>query len=52
MYLADDHNTYKSNNGGYYGRQKSRIPQQVREVLGENIRRERVIRNMTQAELG
>ncbi len=30
---------------------RSRIPQQVREVLGENIRRERVIRNMTQAEL-
>ena len=30
---------------------RSRIPQSVREVLGENIRRERVIRNLTQAEL-
>ena len=30
---------------------KSRIPQSVRETLGENIRRERVIRKMTQAEL-
>ncbi len=30
---------------------RSRIPQRVRETLGENIRRERVIRKMTQAEL-
>ena len=30
---------------------RSRIPQSVRETLGENIRRERVIRKMTQAEL-
>ena len=30
---------------------RSRIPQSVREALGENIRRERVIRKMTQAEL-
>ena len=30
---------------------RSRIPQAVREILGENIRRERVIRKMTQAEL-
>jgi len=30
---------------------KSRIPQHVREKLGENIRRERVVRKMTQAEL-
>ena len=27
------------------------IPKKDREILGENIRRERVIRNMTQAEL-
>ena len=30
---------------------RSRIPQSVRETLSENIRRERVIRKMTQAEL-
>ena len=30
---------------------RSRIPQSVRETLGENIRRERVIRKLTQAEL-
>ena len=30
---------------------RSRIPQHVRERLGENIRRERVIRKLTQAEL-
>lgn len=30
---------------------RANIPQRVRETLGENIRRERVIRNMTQAEL-
>ena len=30
---------------------RSSIPQHIRETLGENIRRERVIRNMTQAEL-
>ena len=30
---------------------RSRIPQRVRETLSENIRRERVIRKMTQAEL-
>ena len=30
---------------------RSGIPQHVREPLGENIRKERVIRNMTQAEL-
>ena len=30
---------------------RSSIPQDIREILGENIRRERVIRNMTQAEL-
>ena len=29
---------------------RSRIPQSVRDTLGENIRRERVIRNLTQAE--
>ena len=33
-------------------RGRSSIPQDVRENLGENIRRERVIRKMTQAELG
>ena len=32
-------------------RGRSSIPQRVRETLGENIRRERVIRKMTQAEL-
>ena len=32
-------------------RGRSSIPQDIREILGENIRRERVIRNMTQAEL-
>ena len=32
-------------------RGRSSIPQHVRETLGENIRRERVIRKMTQAEL-
>ena len=32
-------------------RGRSSIPQKVRETLGENIRRERVIRKMTQAEL-
>ncbi len=32
-------------------RGRSSIPQQVRETLGENIRRERVIRKMTQTEL-
>ena len=32
-------------------RGRSSIPQKVRETLGENIRRERVIRNLTQAEL-
>ena len=32
-------------------RGKSSIPQHVRETLGENIRRERVIRKITQAEL-
>ncbi len=30
---------------------KSRIPQHVRERLGENIRRQRVMRNLTQVEL-
>ena len=33
-------------------RGRASIPQHVRETLGENIRRERVIRKMTQAELG
>lgn len=32
-------------------RGRSSIPQHVRDTLGENIRRERVIRKMTQAEL-
>ena len=32
-------------------RGRSSIPQKVRETLGENIRRERVIRKMTQTEL-
>ena len=32
-------------------RGRSSIPQEVRERLGENIRRARVIRKMTQAEL-
>ncbi len=32
-------------------RGRSSIPQHVRETLGENIRRERVIQKMTQAEL-
>ncbi len=32
-------------------RGRSSIPQHIREILGENIRRERVIRNLTQAEL-
>ena len=32
-------------------RGRASIPQHVRETLGENIRRERVIRKMTQAEL-
>ena len=32
-------------------RGRASIPQEVRETLGENIRRERVIRKMTQAEL-
>ena len=32
-------------------RGRASIPQDVRETLGENIRRERVIRKMTQAEL-
>lgn len=32
-------------------RGRASIPQEVRETLGENIRRERVIRRMTQAEL-
>ena len=32
-------------------RGRSSIPQHIRETLGENIRRERVIRKMTQAEL-
>ena len=32
-------------------RGRSSIPQKVRETLGENIRRERVIRKLTQAEL-
>ena len=32
-------------------RGRSSIPQHVRETLGENIRRERVIRKMTQTEL-
>ena len=31
---------------------RASIPQHVRETLGENIQRERVIRKMTQAELG
>lgn len=33
-------------------RGRASIPQHIRETLGENIRRERVIRKMTQAELG
>ena len=32
-------------------RGRASIPQDIRETLGENIRRERVIRKMTQAEL-
>ena len=32
-------------------RGRTSIPQEVRETLGENIRRERVIRKMTQVEL-
>ena len=32
-------------------RGRASIPREVRETLGENIRRERVIRKMTQAEL-
>lgn len=32
-------------------RGRASIPQEVRETLGENIRRERVIRKMTQTEL-
>ena len=32
-------------------RGRASIPQHVRETLGENIRRERVIRKITQAEL-
>ena len=32
-------------------RDRASIPQHVRETLGENIRRERVIRKMTQTEL-
>ena len=32
-------------------RGRASIPQHVRETLGENIRRARVIRKMTQAEL-
>ena len=32
-------------------RGRASIPQEVRQTLGENIRRERVIRNLTQAEL-
>ena len=32
-------------------RGRASIPQEVRETLGENIRRARVIRKMTQAEL-
>ena len=32
-------------------RGRASIPQHIRETLGENIRRERVIRKMTQAEL-
>lgn len=36
---------------GTMRRGRSSIPQEVRERLGENIRRARVIRKMTQAEL-